>query len=265
MKDQATITQKLNKKAEKKSELEQKKIDLLKERIHQRDPSVYHETSQLIGRQYYLLIIISLAVGFIAPLVFFFVAFKGHISHDISDWGNFGLFMEGIAGPFFSFASFFGLILTLNPSIRENKDDEAQEIFFRYIDSVIKQSEQASKDATALKSLYNRMLKPQKYAGGLPDRQELRDVQQKNTNFLLLIYAIIHFIRSNKKLDNQTYISMLFSYLTTDEKYVFCVDMARGRADHAIPVKLQELIISTFMNVADFKTQVNVIRGSVRA
>src|SRR5574344_2582248 len=251
-------TAKQNKKAE-------QKIERRVNRKYQKDLSIYHETSQLVGKQYYALIIISLVLGFVIPLAIFFIAFDGRISTDIADWGNFGLFMEGIAGPFFSFASFFGLILTLNQSIREKKDDEAQEIFFRYIDSVIKQSEQASKDATALKSLYNRMLKPQKYAGGLPDRQELRDIQQKNTNFLLLIYAIIHFIRSNKKLDNQTYISMLFSYLTTDEKYVFCVDMARGRADHAIPVKLQELIISTFMNVADFKTQVNVIRGSVRA
>lgn len=231
----------------------------------QKDFRIYHETTSLIGKPYIILIVISLLIGLVVPLSIFLFVFHGDFSRNTTDWGNFGLFMEGIAGPFFSFASFFGLILTLNQSIREKKDDEAQEIFFRYIDSVIKQSEQASKDATALKSLYNRMLKPQKYAGGLPDRQELRDVQQKNTNFLLLIYAIIHFIRSNKKLDNQTYISMLFSYLTTDEKYVFCVDMARGRADHAIPVKLQELIISTFMNVADFKTQVNVIRGSVRA
>lgn len=231
----------------------------------QKDFRIYHETTSLIGKPYIILIVISLFIGLVVPLSIFLFVFHGDFSRNTTDWGNFGLFMEGIAGPFFSFASFFGLILTLNQSIREKKDDEAQEIFFRYIDSVIKQSEQASKDATALKSLYNRMLKPQKYAGGLPDRQELRDVQQKNTNFLLLIYAIIHFIRSNKKLDNQTYISMLFSYLTTDEKYVFCVDMARGRADHAIPVKLQELIISTFMNVADFKTQVNVIRGSVRA
>lgn len=230
-----------------------------------KDFRIYHETTSLIGKPYIILIVISLFIGLVVPLSIFLFVFHGDFSRNTTDWGNFGLFMEGIAGPFFSFASFFGLILTLNQSIREKKDDEAQEIFFRYIDSVIKQSEQASKDATALKSLYNRMLKPQKYAGGLPDRQELRDVQQKNTNFLLLIYAIIHFIRSNKKLDNQTYISMLFSYLTTDEKYVFCVDMARGRADHAIPVKLQELIISTFMNVADFKTQVNVIRGSVRA
>ena len=264
MKDQATITQKLNKKAEKKSELEQKKIDLLKERIHQRDPSVYHETSQLIGRQYYLLIIISLAVGFIAPLVFFFVAFKGHISHDISDWGNFGLFMEGIAGPFFSFASFFGLILTLNQSIREKKDDDAQELFFRYIDSITAQRDQAAKDASALKTLYNKMVHPEKYTGGLPSRQELREVQQKNTNFMLLIYAVINFIRSNKKLDNQTYISILFSYLTFDEKYVFCVDMARGRADHVVPVKLQQLIISSFMNYTDFAAQLDVIRGGVR-
>jgi hypothetical protein len=231
----------------------------------QKDFRIYHETTSLIGKPYIILIVISLLIGLVVPLSIFLFVFHGDFSRNTTDWGNFGLFMEGIAGPFFSFASFFGLILTLNQSIREKKDDEAQEIFFRYIDSVIKQSEQASKDATALKSLYNRMLKPQKYAGGLPDRQELRDIQQKNTNFLLLIYAIIHFIRSNKKLDNQTYISMLFSYLTTDEKYVFCVDMARGRADHAIPVKLQELIISTFMNVADFKTQVNVIRGSVRA
>src|SRR5574344_15173 len=231
----------------------------------QKDFRIYHETTSLIGKPYIILIVISLLIGLVVPLSIFLFVFHGDFSRNTTDWGNFGLFMEGIAGPFFSFASFFGLILTLNQSIREKKDDEAQEIFFRYIDSVIKQSEQASKDATALKSLYNRMLKPQKYAGGLPDRQDLRDIQQKNTNFLLLIYAIIHFIRSNKKLDNQTYISMLFSYLTTDEKYVFCVDMARGRADHAIAVKLQELIISTFMNVADFKTQCNVYRGSVRA
>lgn len=230
-----------------------------------KDLRIYHETTSLIGKPYIVLIVVSLVVGLIIPLSIFLYVFKGDFSHDTSDWGNFGLFMEGIAGPFFSFASFFGLILTLNQSIREKKDDDAQEIFFRYIDSVTQQNDQASKDAAALKTLYNRMLKPQKYAGGLPNRQELRDVQQKNSNFMLLIYAIIRFIRSNKKLDNQTYISMLFSYLTFDEKYVFCVDMARGRADHAVPQKLQELIISSFMNVADFKIQLDVIRGGVRA
>jgi hypothetical protein len=251
-------TAKQNKKAE-------QKIERRVNRKYQKDLSIYHETSQLVGKQYYALIIISLVLGFVIPLAIFFIAFDGRISTDIADWGNFGLFMEGIAGPFFSFASFFGLILTLNQSIREKKDDDAQELFFRYIDSITAQSEQAAKDASALKTLYNRMLRPEKYAGGLPSRQELRDVQQKNMNFMLLIYAVISFIRSNKKLDNQTYISILFSYLTFDEKYVFCVDMARGRADHAVPVKLQQLIVSSFMNYPDFAAQLDVIRGGVRA
>jgi len=259
MKETDTIEQ--NKKHETKLEQRvEKKVQKM-----QKDLSIYHETSQLVGKQYYLLIVISLVVGLVVPLCIFFIAFEGRISKDIDDWGNFGLFMEGIAGPFFSFASFFGLILTLNQSVREKKDDEAQELFFRYIDSISAQSSQAAKDAAALKSLYNRMVHPEKYTGGLPTRQDVRDLQLKNTNFMLLIYTVINFIRSNKKLDNQTYISILFSYLTYDEKFVFCIDMARGRADHAVPVKLQQLIVSSFMNYVDFASQLNIIRGSVRA
>src|SRR5574344_2699652 len=230
----------------------------------QKDFRIYHETTSLIGKPYIILIVISLLIGLVVPLSIFLFVFHGDFSRNTTDWGNFGLFMEGIAGPFFSFASFFGLILTLNQSIREKKDDDAQELFFRYIDSITAQRDQAAKDASALKTLYNKMVHPEKYTGGLPSRQELREVQQKNTNFMLLIYAVINFIRSNKKLDNQTYISILFSYLTFDEKYVFCVDMARGRADHAVPVKLQQLIISSFMNYTDFAAQLDVIRGGVR-
>ena len=259
MKEQESCKQ--NKKDE---QILEKKIERRIALKSKKDLTIYHETSRLVGKQYYVLIVISLVVGFIAPFAIFFITFKGKISSDIADWGNFGLYMEGIAGPFFSFASFFGLILTLNQSIREKKDDVAQELFFRYIDSITAQHEQAAKEAAALKALYNRMLRPEKYAGGLPSRQELRDVQQKNTNFMLLIYAVIGYIRSNKKLDNQTYISILFSYLTFDQKYIFCVDMARGRADYAVPVKLQQLIVSSFMNYTDFAAQLDVMRGSVR-
>jgi hypothetical protein len=209
------------------------------------------------------LILIALAVGFGAPLLVYALVFRSGFSHDNADWGNFGLYLAGISGPFFSFASFVGLILTLNNSIKEKEGDDAQVLFFRYIDAVLKQNVQNMRDTAALKKLYDRLCTTVKNGEvsdiPLPSAKEIQEKQNRNVKFFLLIYAIIDYIRSTPKLDNMTYITILFSYLTYDEKYVFAVDMRSGRAGQNIPPKMQQAIVSTFMDWNDFCKKMDIL------
>jgi hypothetical protein len=206
-------------------------------------------------RRYAWLIIIALVFGLGAPLAVYFIAFHGGFSKNSIDWGNFGLYLSGISGPFFSFASFLGLILALTNSIQEKKDDNAQELFFRYIEAVLKQNEQNARDAQMLKSFYDKICSQpltQATKSELPATKEIHEMQNKNVKFFLLIYAIITYIKRTPKLDNETYISILFSYLTYDEKFVFAVDMRHGRNGNNLSPKLQQLIISNFMDNNEF-------------
>lgn len=214
-------------------------------------------------KSYAWLLIIALVFGLGAPLATYFIAFHGGFSKDSTDWGNFGLYLSGISGPFFSFASFFGLILALTNSIQEKKDDNAQDLFFRYIEAVLKQNEQNAKDAQLLKSFYDKICsQPLTKASNneLPTTREIHEMQNKNVKFFLLIYAIITYIKRTPKLDNETYISILFSYLTYDEKFVFAVDMRRGRSGNTLSPKLQQLIISNFMDNNEFNRRFEKIR-----
>jgi hypothetical protein len=210
-----------------------------------------------------LLILISLTIGFGIPLFVYAFVFRGGFSHDNADWGNFGLYLAGIAGPFFSFASFVGLILTLNNSIKEKEGDDAQVLFFHYIDAVLKQNMQNIRDTATLKKLYDNLcmtVKNGEISGNpLPSAKEIQEKQNRNVKFFLLIYAIIDYIRSTPKLDNMTYITILFSYLTYDEKYVFAVDMRKGRAGQNIPPKMQQSIVSTFMDWDDFCRKMEIL------
>ncbi|MCK9170399.1 MAG: hypothetical protein M0P01_08295 [Treponema sp.] len=213
------------------------------------------------------LIFISLAVGFGIPLLVYTLVFRGGFSHDNADWGNFGLYLAGIAGPFFSFASFVGLILTLNNSIKEKEGDDAQVLFFRYIDAVLKQNMQNTRDTAALKKLYDRLCMTVKNGdvsdNPLPSAKEIQEKQNRNVKFFLLVYAIIDYIRSTPKLDNMTYITILFSYLTYDEKYVFAVDMRNGRPGQNIPPKMQQAIVSTFMDWNDFCRRMEILNRHI--
>ncbi len=216
------------------------------------------------GRIFLTLIIVSLIFGLGIPILIYICVFRGGFSSDNADWGNFGLYLAGISGPFFSFASFVGLILTLNYTIKEKQDDDAQVLFFRYIDAVLKQNYMNSRDTAVLKKLYDVLCQDVKkgIAGNpLPSVKEIREKQNKNVKFFLLIYSIINYIRSTPKLDNITYISILFSYLTYDEKFVFAVDMHRGRAGQNISQKLQQTIVSTFMDYNDFCRRMDILNG----
>ncbi len=213
------------------------------------------------------LILISLVIGFGIPLLVYALVFRGGFSHDNADWGNFGLYLAGIAGPFFSFASFVGLILALNNSIKEKEGDDAQVLFFRYIDAVLKQNMQNTRDAAALKKLYDSLcatVKSGDISGNpLPSAKEVQEKQNRSVKFFLLIYAIIDYIRSTPKLDNMTYITILFSYLTYDEKYVFAVDMRNGRPGQNIPPKIQQAIVSTFMDWNDFCRRTEILKKHI--
>ena len=207
------------------------------------------------GKIFLYLIIISLLFGLGLPILIYVLKFRGGFSSDNADWGDFGLYLSGISGPFFSFASFVGLILTLNYSIQEKKDDEAQVLFFRYIDAVLKQNYMNERDAAALKRLYDGLCQDVSQGierKSLPPVAEIKEKQNRNVKFFLLVYTIINYIKSTPKLDNLTYISILFSYLTYDEKFVFAVDMVKGRQGQNISQKLQQSIISTFMDYSEF-------------
>src|SRR5574344_64384 len=129
------------------------------------------------GKVFVALIVISLVFGFGIPIAVYACIFRGGFSHDNADWGNFGFYLSGVAGPFFSFASFVGLILTLNYTIKEKQDDDAQVLFFRYIDAVLKQNYMNSRDTAALKKLYDMLCLDVKngVAGNpLPSVKEIR-------------------------------------------------------------------------------------------
>jgi hypothetical protein len=217
-------------------------------------------------RRYIWLIILSLFIGLGVPLGVYFIAFHHGFSTNSNDWGNFGLYLSGISGPFFSFASFVGLILALTNSIQEKKDDNAQVLFFRYVDAVMKQNEQNAHDAQQLKQYYDTYCYQSITEATTmkhPTVHEIHEMQTKNIKFFLLIYAIITYIKQTPKLDNETYISILFSYLTYDEKFVFAVDMRKGRSGHTIPQKLQQLIISNFMDDEEFNRRFEKIRWHI--
>ena len=208
------------------------------------------------------LIVISLIFGLGVPLLVYALVFRGGFSSDNADWGNFGLYLAGISGPFFSFASFVGLMLTLNNSIKEKEDDDAQVLFFRYIDAVLKQNYQNTRDTAALKKLYDDLCNAVKSgvaSAQLPTSKEIKEKQNRNVKFFLLIYAIIDYIKSTPKLDNMTYITILFSYLSYDEKFVFAVDMRRGRNGQNINAKMQQSIVSTFMDYNDFCKRIDIL------
>lgn len=214
------------------------------------------------GKIFVWLIVISLIFGLGVPLLVYALVFRGGFSSDNADWGNFGLYLAGISGPFFSFASFVGLMLTLNNSIKEKEDDDAQVLFFRYIDAVLKQNYQNTRDTAALKKLYDDLCNAVKSgvaSAQLPTSKEIKEKQNRNVKFFLLIYAIIDYIKSTPKLDNMTYITILFSYLSYDEKFVFAVDMRRGRNGQNINAKMQQSIVSTFMDYNDFCKRIDIL------
>jgi hypothetical protein len=218
------------------------------------------------GRIFVWLIVVSLVFGLGLPLLVYIFAFHNGFSSESNDWGNFGLYLSGISGPFFSFASFVGLILTLNYTIKEKEDDDAQVLFFHYIDAVLKQNYQNTRDTAALKRLYDELCQDVKngVAGNpLPTVKEIKDKQNRNVKFFLLIYAIINYIKSTPKLDNMTYISILFSYLTYDEKFVFAVDMSKGRTGQNISQKMQQLIVSTFMDYTEFCHRMDILKRHI--
>jgi hypothetical protein len=219
------------------------------------------------GTMFIWLIVISLVFGIGLPLLVYALVFRGGFSSNNADWGNFGLYLAGISGPFFSFASFVGLIMTLNNSIKEKEGDDAQVLFFRYIDAVLKQNYQNTRDTVALKKLYEELcitVKSGTVSGTpLPSVKEIREKQNRNVKFFLLIYAIIDYIRSTPKLDNMTYITILFSYLTYDEKFVFAVDMKNGRQGQNIPPKMQQAIVNTFMDWGDFCRRMDILNRHI--
>jgi hypothetical protein len=234
-----------------------------KSRRYSRFESVFGDSSTA----FIALILISILTGFGIPLLVYVLVFRGGFSHDNADWGNFGLYLAGISGPFFSFASFVGLILTLNNSIKEKEGDDAQVLFFRYIDAVLKQNVQNTRDTAALKKMYDELCATVKSGGvsgtPLPSAKDIKEKQNRNVKFFLLIYAIIDYIRSTPKLDNMTYITILFSYLTYDEKYVFAVDMKNGRPGQNIPPKMQQAIVSTFMDWNDFCRRMEILNRHI--
>lgn len=229
--------------------------------------SIIETTFGSSGKMFVILIIISLIFGLGIPLLVYALVFRGGFSHDNVDWGNFGLYLAGISGPFFSFASFVGLMLTLNNSIKEKEGDDAQVLFFRYIDAVLKQNTQNERDAAALKKIYENLysvVRTGEISGtSLPDLKEIKDKQNRCVKFFLLVYAIIAYIRSTPKLDNMTYISILFSYLTYDEKYTFCIDMKQGRIGQNIPPHIQQNIVTTFMSWNDFSARYDAIKRHI--
>ncbi|MHC5354582.1 putative phage abortive infection protein [Myroides sp. LJL115] len=67
----------------------------------------------------YTLITISLLLGFI--IVFSYPYFLGwDISDDDRNWASYGSFLGGLLGPFFSFMSFIGILITLNLQSKQN-------------------------------------------------------------------------------------------------------------------------------------------------
>ena len=97
----------------------------------EKDPHFVENTFGSSGKMFARLIVISLIFGLGIPLLVYALVFRGGFSTDNADWGNFGLYLAGISGPFFSFASFVGLILTLNNSIKEKEGDDAQVLLDR--------------------------------------------------------------------------------------------------------------------------------------
>jgi hypothetical protein len=249
-------------------------VSSIRDADYRRDlESKYHKQSRLAelfgdsGTLFVWLIAVSLIFGLGVPLLVYALVFRGGFSNDNADWGNFGLYLAGISGPFFSFASFVGLILTLNNSIKEKEGDDAQVLFFRYIDAVLKQNVQNQHDTASLKKLYDELCLTVKNGdvsdNPLPSSKEIKERQNKAVKFFLLIYAIIGYIRSTPKLDNMTYISILFSYLTYDEKFVFCIDMKKGRLGQNIPPKLQQNIVATFMSWDDFCARYDILKRHI--
>lgn len=236
-------------------------------KVRERHFGLLEKTFGNTGHIFIALIIISLVFGLGLPLLIYALVFRGGFSHDNADWGNFGLYLAGISGPFFSFASFVGLILTLNNSIKEKEGDNAQVLFFRYIDAVLKQNTQNERDTVALKKIYDRIytvIQSGEMSGtSLPDIKEVKEKQNRCVKFFLLIYAIIAYIRSTPKLDNMTYISILFSYLTYDEKYVFCFDMKRGRTGQNVPPHLQQEIVASFTTWDDFCARYDTLKRHI--
>ncbi|MFA6938311.1 MAG: hypothetical protein WCQ67_08780 [Treponema sp.] len=233
----------------------------------EKDPHFVENTFGSSGKMFARLIVISLIFGLGIPLLVYALVFRGGFSTDNADWGNFGLYLAGISGPFFSFASFVGLILTLNNSIKEKEGDDAQVLFFRYIDAVLKQNVQNERDTAALKKIYDQVCSVVKSGdmsdNSMPNIKDINERQNRCVKFFLLIYAIISYIRSTPKLDNMTYISILFSYLTYDEKYVFCIDMKKGRIGQNIPPRLQQNIVETFTTWTDFCTRYDVLKRHI--